>query len=358
MRLQTNSVRFFSYFYYFKPIVPNGIISYLKHLIFMKVYPFFIVLLLPFFFATTLQAQNSVVNYGIYYAAANYDEQDIITLRKFERKGQKYFLAVDTKLLNTQIIPATGINEKAMSLEQISKLYKDSPYIKALSFVKTQSFALQDAGIIHGYPKEKGVTLTIDLCPSHKPLDRELFSNLINEFGTIEKPVPVALSLSGRFMLTHGEDIIWLQSLEQKGEIKITWINHTYNHHYDPNAPLDENFLLKPGTDVDFEILGTEIAMIEHGLLPSVFFRFPGLVSDNSVIEKVTAYGLIPIGSDAWLAKGQHTASGSIVLIHGNGNEPIGVNDFLKLLKSEKNSVMQKQWLLYDRESIGNEFKN
>ena len=99
--------------------------------------------------------------------------------------------------------------------------------------------------------------------------------------------------------------------------------------------------------------------MLEQGLIPSVFFRFPGLVSDNKVVGLVTDYGLIPIGSDAWLAKGQSATSGSIVLIHGNGNEPVGVSDFIRLLKNEKNAVLEKQWLLYDlSNSIGSEFKN
>ena len=123
--------------------------------------------------------------------------------------------------------------------------------------------------------------------------------------------------------------------------------------------PLKENFLLEPGTDINFEVLGTEQAMLNNGLLPSVFFRFPGLVSDQQLIYKITAFGLIPIGSDAWLAKGQQARPGSIVLIHGNGNEPTGVNDFLALLKSKTKSIAKKQWLLYDlRESVETEFEN
>jgi hypothetical protein len=75
-------------------------------------------------------------------------------------------------------------------------------------------------------------------------------------------------------------------------------------------------------------------------------------------MDNVIEYGLIPIGSDAWLAKGQPIHSGSIVLIHGNGNEPIGIKDFIRLLQTEKLSVMKKEWLLYDlRESIQNEFQ-
>jgi hypothetical protein len=42
-----------------------------------------------------------------------------------------------------------------------------------------------------------------------------------------------------------------------------------------------------PGADVREEILGTELAMIEHEMVPSVFFRFPGRDSDRSVFEEV-----------------------------------------------------------------------
>jgi hypothetical protein len=116
--------------------------------------------------------------------------------------------------------------------------------------------------------------------------------------------------------------------------------------------------LLEPGTDLRYEILGTEIALLHHGFLSSVFFRFPGLVSDHQVVDSVISYGLIPIGSDAWLAKGQPVHQGSIVLIHGNGNEPVGIKDFIRLLQTEKSSVMKKEWLLYDlRESIEEEFE-
>ena len=160
-------------------------------------------------------------------------------------------------------------------------------------------------------------------------------------------------------MLTHSDDILWLKDLQNQNKIKITWINHTYNHHYDPKAPLTENFILKPGTDISFEILGTEIALLQHGLLPSAFFRFPGLVSDNKAVTAVTDFGIIPIGSDAWLAKGQQATNGSIVLIHGNGNEPVGVKDFINLLKTEKQNAMSKEWLLYDlRETVEDEFSN
>ena len=149
-----------------------------------------------------------------------------------------------------------------------------------------------------------------------------------------------------------------LKKLQQDKEIYITWVNHSFNHHVSPTAPLKENFLLEHGTDIYFEVTETEKAMLKNGLLPSVFFRFPGLVSDQQLVNTITNFGLIPIGTDAWLAKGQQPQAGSIVLIHGNGNEPTGVNDFIKLLQSKTKQIASKQWLLYDlSESVDEEFE-
>jgi len=45
-------------------------------------------------------------------------------------------------------------------------------------------------------------------------------------------------------------------------------------------------------------------------------------------------------------------------LIHGNGNEPLGVADFIQLLKKKQKDVQRKQWMMYDlRESIEDEFE-
>ena len=305
----------------------------------------------------TIIAQNGISNYKVYFAVGNFNSKNIIVIRKYENSGKEFYVGVNPDDLETQIIPSSQITVKPLSWKQILLIYNNTAYIRAIQTAKDHSFSMQNSGITHGYPKEKGVTLTIDLCPSYKPLDRIIFTSLITEFQKTEKPIPIAISITGRFMLTHSEDLFWLKRLIDSCEISVTWINHTYNHHFNPKTPLKDNFLLEPNTDLNFEILGTEIALISQGLLSSVFFRFPGLVSDHAVVDSVTKYGLIPIGSDAWLAKGQPIHVGSIILIHGNGNEPVGIKDFIKLLQTEKSSVIKKEWLLYDlRESIEDEF--
>lgn len=303
-------------------------------------------------------AQNTIHNYVVNYGSTNDKGQQLVVLRKFHQSGKTKYFAVNVNSLQTLLIDSTTVPVIPATWPQLCTAFSKTPYFKAIAKANAQSFSLQDAGLIHGFPKEQGITLTIDLCPSHKPLDRSIFSSLIAAYAKIEQPVPVALSISGKFLLTHQNDINWLKQLENNGQIKVTWINHTFTHYYNPKEPLADNFLLKPGTNISYEVLALEKALLNGGSLPSVFFRFPGLVSDNTVVQNITGFGLIPIGSDAWLAKGQAANNGSIVLIHGNGNEPLGVQDFIKLLNSNKNKVLKQQWLMYDLgETVKDEFQ-
>lgn len=299
-----------------------------------------------------------ITNYQVYYGWAHNFPQDYMILRQFENEGKTYFMLVNPQTMETRIDEASVYQVKPMTLSAARAFFKNSPYVGAIKKAEKQSVNIQDAGIESGMPKETGITLTADLCPSHRPLDKIIFTDIFKEFQKVERPVPVALSVSGIWMRQHPQDLEWLKQMQQNREIRITWINHSFNHRVSLKAPLKLNFLLEPGTDINYEVLETEKAMLKNGLLPSVFFRFPGLVSDQQLVYKITDFGLIPIGSDAWLAKGQQPQAGSIVLIHGNGNEPVGVEDFIKLLKSESRSIAKRQWLIYDlRQSVDEEFQ-
>jgi hypothetical protein len=97
----------------------------------------------------------------------------------------------------------------------------------------------------------------------------------------------------------------------------------------------------------------TEKELIDKGQIPSLFFRFPGLISDREIYLKVISYGLVPVGSDAWLAKNQMPSDGSIVLVHANGNEPLGLKKFFTLINNRSAGNTEREWFLYDlRESL------
>ena len=276
-----------------------------------------------------------------------------VVLRRFEQRGQELALVVDPDSLDTEVIALARLPAGCGDWPHVRAALAGTRYGQALADAERNETGLQDAGIVHALPAGRGVVLTIDLCPSRRPLDRSLFQAVIAEFRPEERPVPIGVAVSGVWMEEHPDDLAWLLDRVADGELAITWINHSFHHRFDPALPLARDFLLEPGTDLEGEILGTEQAMLEHGMTPSVFFRFPGLVSSRELFDRVVAHGLVPVGSDAWLAKGQRPAQGSIVLVHGNGNEPLGIEDFLQLLHTEGANIRDGNWLLFDlRESV------
>jgi hypothetical protein len=183
---------------------------------------------------------------------------------------------------------------------------------------------LQNAGLTHG--EAAGDFLTGDLCPSKRPLDRAFFARL----EAASPRAPVALSISGVWLIHHFADFRWLVDQRNSAALDILWVDHTYHHPYRRNLPIGSNFLLAKGVDPETEILDTERLLIANGETPSLFFRFPGLVSSDPLMQAVSRFHLVTLGADAWLAKGQQPERGSIVLVHPNGNEPKGLALFTR----------------------------
>ena len=116
--------------------------------------------------------------------------------------------------------------------------------------------------------------------------------------------------------------------LRDAGALDIVWVNHTFTHPYRRKGPDASNYLLTARVDPEREILDTERLLIANGETPSLFFRFPGLVSSDPLMQTVRRFHLVTLGADAWLAIGQKPGPGSIVLVHPNGNEPEGLRRF------------------------------
>ncbi|MBK9577430.1 MAG: polysaccharide deacetylase [Fibrobacteres bacterium] len=267
----------------------------------------------------------------------------LVRLRSFqEPNGEAMMVAVDPVRLEASVRAQAGWR---VSTDSLSRL--DSTTWSALRREES-SVGWKRGGFSRLPGADRGVALTIDLCPSHKPFDRRLIAGLRSAFGPDASPIPVAFAVTGSWMRNHEKDLAWLRTLADSGIIAPTWINHTDNHRYKKGVANAKNFLLLPGTNVVAEILGAETEMLEHGIVPSVYFRFPGLVENKALFDQVAATGVLPVGTDAWLAKDQKPGPGSIVLIHGNGNEPKGVKDFLQLLQSKKSGIRQGTWRLED----------
>ena len=254
-----------------------------------------------------------------------------LAIREMNVEGVAMLLAADPSTL-------------AMSLERAAcwtcqetsdEAQKDTRYIRALQAADAEAAsprngALFNAGLTHG--AGDGAFLTGDLCPSRRRIDRAFFDRLTAGGSK----TPVALAVSGEWIARHGAEFDWLQDKARSGALDITWVNHSYRHPYVRGGAESRTYLLTPGVDMDREIFDTERLLIQHGATPSAFFRFPGLMSDASLMEKLTRYHLIALGADNWLALFPAPRAGSILLVHPNGNEPEGLRLFSKLLREGK----------------------
>jgi len=184
------------------------------------------------------------------------------------------------------------------------------------------------------------VVVTFDMCPSRRPMESEIFEYLAKFGKEVGYPIPVAFCMSADWILNHLSDFQQLVQYHTEGKLNITWVNHSYTH------PKSMPFLADQQYDATFkshEVIDTERIMIEYGVLPSVFFRFPGLIDSPIRLRELNELGLIPIHADAWLAKGEKPRDGSIILLHGNGNEHIGIEMFRKWVTPKEKQFINGQ---------------
>jgi hypothetical protein len=300
-------------------------------------------------FADVLATNKLITNYRITPLISAYDEQDklLLVIRQYDMDNQAYSLVVDPENFITSQKAAASLSYRPLdksknnSKQQIegtkfSKTLKDFYQILGNPPTTEESMALSKAdmaGLKRALSDINGVFLTVDMCPSARYFEKAFFENLIKLAEKDNKSIPVAISMTGLWMIKHDEELAWLV---QQPQLSITWINHSFNHLYYRDVGYEENFLNLQGTNVMDEILTLEQELLKKGLTPSVFFRFPGLVSDHNLLSQVLKAHLIPISSEAWLAKGEQPTAGSIILVHGNSNEPIGIEKFMEWSKDNQ----------------------
>jgi hypothetical protein len=270
-----------------------------------------------------------VENYRpVFQACRKTDGTTRLAIRRLQFNGAGMVLTVDPHSLTTRLDPEQDFTCADTGKDQ----QQDTRYIRALRTYDAAApqRVVANGGILHG--SSSGAFITADLCPSHRALDRAFLQNLL----VVQSPLPVALSISGTWLTRHQADFQWLRALQSSGTLQITWVDHSYHHPYVPGRALAQNFLLSPGVDARAEILDTEKLLIARGEIPSVFFRFPGLISSPALMRLASDLHLIVLGAGAWLAQSPRARPGDIILIHANGNEPLGLAIFSALLDRGK----------------------
>jgi hypothetical protein len=259
----------------------------------------------------------------------------LVVIRELTLDGADARLVVDATSLRTALVSSNELS-RATRGANAADAFDETPYVASLRELASTHRALEriDDEAATGSVREP-FALTVDMCQSRKPWERRLFEWAVDLSTTTGKPVPIGVAMTGGWAKAYPNELDQLLGWERAGKLAITWINHSATHplHCEDASCRRAKFLTDPSVDFDAEVLGLERALISRGLLPSPIFRFPGLTHDSTRLGQLARLSLMAIDADAWIAKGQPIRSRSVVLVHGNGNEPQGIDGFLRAVR-------------------------
>ncbi len=176
---------------------------------------------------------------------------------------------------------------------------------------------------------DQSVAVTVDLCWSLRQYERGLFRSFSKIAASAEQPIHPTVFVSGRWLDQHPGEMHDLIQWSHEPRIALTWGLHSWDH------PKSGGFMNDYGPDqLRADTMRLERAMLEWGIAPSAYYRFPGLIHDTVRLKAILDLDLLPVDCDSWLALVKpkdadpfynHPRAGSIILVHGNGNEPAGI---------------------------------
>jgi hypothetical protein len=273
---------------------------------------------------------NAVKNFKLASSSCLLEGKDVFILRELNFRGYDAKLVVNPQSLESHLVRNSCLERcSSLSNREISR----TNYGTLLNTSDDGSYPLQNDGVTAG-SSDRYVALTIDMCPSSKGISQNVYDELVRLSKQKGRAIPIGVAMTAAWQNRHRERFKWLKAKAREGRFKIQWINHSSHHRYKRDVPYEYNFMRKSGTDVVDEVLGNEISMLKGGVTPSVFFRFPGLVSSKALIRQISDWGLVALGTRAWFGKGEKAVDGSIILIHGNRNEPSGEVKFMDYVQT------------------------
>lgn len=267
----------------------------------------------------------------------------VVALRRFLLNDERAVLLAHADNLNTYVVHEEALKQNARPArdEEIDR----SVFINTLAHTREHVIDRIREDII-AKPAFSFV-LTVDLCQSRRRWDEDLFRRLIDLSNLIDTPISIGVAITGRWALRHKSSFEALKRWSEQEKINIIWINHSMNH------PLRQDrfgrYLFLTDRRVDFrdDVLSLEVLLLENGITPSIWFRFPGLVYDERVLSELNQLSLLPLDANVWLANTAGIEDGSVVLVHGNGNERSGLRKlFVELDAREKSFITGKTEIL------------
>lgn len=263
----------------------------------------------------------------------------IAVIRTLTFQEKKARLVVDAESMKTSLVDEDALNARSQIAGDGAAT---TPYLKTLAELTASNKALVS---IDGEANTGGANepfaLTIDMCQSRKPWDKRLYEWIVALSDKVHEPIPVGIAMTGGWAKNHTAELDQIVSWQTAGKLDITWINHSSTH---PLHCLNEScsraeFLTNSSVDFNEEVFGLERALLARGMVPSVIFRFPGLVHNEARMKQLAKLSLMAVDADAWIAKGQGIKPRAVVLVHGNGNEPPGIDGFLRAVNQPERAA-------------------
>lgn len=249
-----------------------------------------------------------------------------IVVRSLSHDGEPSHLVIHDATLRTAVVAGRDLDA---STRVASEAEADGFRYPSL-LEQTRSGVLCHLDDGHAASPGTQLTVTIDLCQSRREWDAALFERLVELSDVRGEPTRVGIALTGLWAQRHTTKLAQLIQWRDEGKLDITWINHSYHHQLSKDGSGHYHFLTAESVDLEAGVLDLEQLLIEQGERPSVLFRFPGLTHDARTLGELNDLSLFPMDANGWVAKGEPLDDGSVVLLHGNGNEPPGVRMFLE----------------------------
>lgn len=258
-----------------------------------------------------------------------------VVRRKVEVDGTPYLVATDANSLRSYLFESEVLKLRSVPIDGEGTLW-----YQCRQWCDQE--ARNELGLRHGTREHKpAVSLSVDMCWSLRNSEWEFFDSLAKEVQV--EGGSVALFMSGRWIDQHPAEMERLIELGRNNRLELSFSQHSYAH------PKEQPFMNSTSLEeFGADMLKVEERLLEWGCVPTVFYRFPGLVHDARHLQKAIAMDVFPVDCDSWMAligKADQTPSelgnaftqpvqsGSIILVHGNSNEHVGIQRWIEWRK-------------------------
>jgi hypothetical protein len=204
----------------------------------------------------------------------------------------------------------------------------DTAYVRGLRKTKDRTLRALNPHSLSETGLPQRAALTVDMCQSVRPWEGAFFDDLVARARAAGRPFPVGIAMTGLWLRQHPSEFQQLVAWQREGLLDITWINHSEDH----PVGADFSFLTDPKIDFRAEVTNLEADLLREGCMPSLLFRFPGLTHNAARRAELRELGLFALDANGWLAKNEPLANGTVVLVHGNGNEAQGITKYFDLM--------------------------